>query len=810
MSSNLPSDHDPLHREALVRPEAAGTHALAAPLPPEEDEGAGLDVRRYLAALLRYKWMLILASILGAAAGFVIARIQDPVFQSASTIWVESSGGERGSGREQGPISTGALFSAQGWVDLLKSNAVMEPVARLQRLYLLPRPPADSVALTAFRVKDTYQPGIYRLVMHPNLPRFVLYRGELEVQRGQPGDSVGNTVGFEWVPSVTVLRPGRTIEFAVMRMRSAAVALSRRMEATVPRTGNSIKITLTGTSPGSTVAQLNAITERFVNLAAELKREKSTELKNILQEQLEASATNLHRAEAELEGFRVSTITLPSEPSSPLAPGLQITRSPVFDAFFAMKVERDQLRRDRVSLERALAERGDSGFSALDLQGIASTRGASELQAALQTMTTKQVELRVMRARYTEEYEPARRLAAEIATLQRQTIPSLVRQLVAQVQQSERDLDGRIEAQSRDMRQIPTRTIEEARLQRDVEIASQLYTTIQARYEETRLAEVSTKADIRILDPASPADAPIKRTALLLLAGGLVGGFGLAAMGALMLDRFDRRVRYPEQVTKEMGLAMLGTIPRAANGSKPPTEDDAAQVVEALRSLRLNLVHAHGTAGPLIVTITSPGSGDGKSFIASNLALAFADAGYRTLLIDGDIRRGALHRIMSANRKPGLLDHLSGQATREEIVQTTNIPSVDFLGCGTRKAGGPELLASAAMSQLLISLRTSYNVILVDSAPLGAGVDPLVLGSLTGSMLLVLRTGVTDRELAEMKLHQVDRLPIRLLGAVLNDVQPSGVYRYYSYLSGYGAHDEEESVAATGIKQIRGWVKPRN
>ena len=121
------------------------------------------------------------------------------------------------------------------------------------------------------------------------------------------------------------------------------------------------------------------------------------------------------------------------------------------------------------------------------------------------------------------------------------------------------------------------------------------------------------------------------------------------------------------------------------------------------------------------------------------------------------------------------------------------MPSVDFIGCGTRKMGGPELLASPQMSQLLISLRSQYGVIIMDSAPLGAGVDPLVLGSLTGSLLLVLRTGVTDRELAQAKLTDLDRLPIRILGAVLNDVKAEGIYKYYSYLPGYSSDDEAEA-----------------
>jgi Mrp family chromosome partitioning ATPase len=105
----------------------------------------------------------------------------------------------------------------------------------------------------------------------------------------------------------------------------------------------------------------------------------------------------------------------------------------------------------------------------------------------------------------------------------------------------------------------------------------------------------------------------------------------------------------------------------------------------------------------------------------------------------------------------------------------------------------PELLGSPAMLQLLMALRSGYNVVLLDSPPLGAGVDPLVLGTASGSLLVVLRSGVTDRELAEAKLDALDRLPIRILGAVLNDIRPGGHNRYYHYqyyTPGYEARDE--------------------
>jgi tyrosine-protein kinase Etk/Wzc len=201
-----------------------------------------------------------------------------------------------------------------------------------------------------------------------------------------------------------------------------------------------------------------------------------------------------------------------------------------------------------------------------------------------------------------------------------------------------------------------------------------------------------------------------------------------------------------------------------------------------------------------MATVTSPGPGEGKSFVVSNLALAFADAGHRTLLLDGDVRRGELHRLLDMRRKPGLTDLLQGTVPRDDVIQKTRYESLWFVGGGTRMHSAPELLSSPALAQFLLSLRSSYDVILVDSPPLGAGVDPFILATATGSLLLVMRTGVTDRELAEAKLDMLDRLPVRVLGAILNDVQPGGAYRYYGYqyyVEGYETQDEASEKAAS-------------
>lgn len=768
------------------------------------DPDGGIDWRRVLSALLRFKWLIAAVTLLGTAAGVGVTRFLMPEYAAQATIWIDVAD-RRGAERGPSPIRPGQLLDPEAWMDLLTSYVVLDQVVREQRLFLEPRSLADAAVLDPFRVTDEYRPGGYHLAVDDAGRGYTLATEDgIELERGVVGDSIGKRLGFLWAPAAGTLAPGRTVAFALATLRDAAAHLAGALDAQMDINGNFLRVELRGVYPARITAIVNSVARRYVQVAADLKRQKITELTKILSEQLQHAQANLRDTEAALEGFRVRTITLPLDRSAPAsssagrAGGGDAARDPVFATFFDTQLEREQARRDREALQRLLDQVGDSGLSGDALAVVGSVQRSAEFSEALKELTTKQAELRALRYRYSDEYPPVQRVTGDIATLERQTIPTLARALIGELAARERELGRRVDADSRNLRQIPPRAIEEARLRRGVTLAENLYTTLQQRYDEARLAEASAVPDVRILDSAVAPRRPVKNTAPRVILLAFFGSLGLAAVGAVLLDRVDPRVRYPDQISREMGLTILGAVPHVRpqarpgrnGGARPP--DDLAGAVEALRGVCLNLVYAHGAAGPVLVTITSPGAGDGKSFIAANLAHTFAEGGHRTLLVDADIRRGVLHRRLSARRRPGLTDYLRGEVPLEAVVQRTAHPGLALIGCGTRAYNAPELLGSQAMSHLLATLRPSYDVIVVDSSPLGAGVDPLILGTLTGSLVLVLRTGYSHRDVAAAKLEVLQRLPVRALGAILNDVPAGASYYYYSYyLPGYEAVEEE-------------------
>src|SRR3989449_897608 len=265
-------------------------------------------------------------------------------------------------------------------------------------------------------------PGRYRLTVDSAGRGYPLANADgLTLERGVVGDSIGARLGLLWAPPREVLSPGRRVRFAVATVRDGARRLEEALDVRTDPQGNFLHLGLRGPSPARVTDVVNAVAQRYVQVAADLKREKLTELTKILDQQLESARQNLSGAEAALEGFGVRTITLPSDRAAPGALGAD--PDPAIRSFFDVQLERDQARRDREALEQVVAQARDSGVSATALEAIGAVQRNADLSQALKELVAKQAELRALKYRYADAYPPVQRLTAEIATLQRETIP---------------------------------------------------------------------------------------------------------------------------------------------------------------------------------------------------------------------------------------------------------------------------------------------------------------------------------------------------------------------------------------------------
>jgi len=751
-----------------------------------------------MAAVRRYKWLIALLVVLAGVAGVGATRLIAPKYEVRATVWIASE--TPNVETRTGPIRSGELLRSGAWIELFRSYRIIDEVVRKLSLYLQPLDRTQAPLFEGFALADQFAPGSYELqvdrVKKDWSLRARIGRSFVEIEHGAIGDSVGRKAGFRWMPAATALENPKnaTVAFHVATPRETSLQMLDRLGVRLTQGSNFLWLTYSGNDPWLASRTLNTWVDEYVRVAADLKKRNVVEFANILEGQLQYAERATQDAEQAYQKFRVNAITLPTE-GVPVAAGVvERDRDPALNSYFQQKIEYDNLRHDREALEKSIANSTANSVpyeGLLLIPSVAQSPGAEALRDAFRTRYQLQARLTAERQNFTEEYSTVKSLRTSLDVLEKQTIPQLANQLLSQLRDREADYERRIKGASMDLQSIPPRTIEERRLNRAVVVSEGLYTNLKSRYAEAKLAEASATPDVSVLDTAIAPLAPTKDTARMLVLAAILGGFGLALALALALDKLDGKFRYPDQAMSELGMTIAGAVPRipkhGISGSSP---EQVVQFVESFRTLRMHVMHT-SRRDRLRLAVTSAAPGDGKSLVSSNLALSCAEAGLRTVLVDGDTRRGALHRMFGLQSKDGLTEYLTGALHENELAKATNHANLFLVSCGRRDSRSPELLTGPRLSRLVDYLSQTYDVVIFDTPPLAAGVDSYAISAATGNILMVLRMGKTERRLAATKLSILDRLPVDVLGAVLNEVSLTGEFQYYAYSSGYSIEGGE-------------------
>lgn len=758
-------------------------------------EPEGVDWRRMAHLLWRRKWWILLATVIGVAGGYIANRyFVSHQYQTTATVWVETSDGQRG------PIEATDFTYGQGWADIFQSNAVLRPVAEQFDLYLNVRSVrhADRQALFAdLGVTDQVQSGLYRFSVD-SAGQFLLEhdtRGVID--RGDLGSRIGEEVGFRWSPPEERIPAGTTATFELKSPTAAARGLSSRIQVMFnPQAGNIITTNLTWGDPERAARIHNAVIDTAISVAYQLKTQKLNRVVSVLQQQADSASERLQQAEMALEQYRVQNITEPDENETRVSPQGFTTQDPVFDRFFEKRISASQLASSLQQLQAELQRARQDSLDTMGLRMIPVVDSFSALAGALEELTSARSDREALLDQYTPQHPQVQEIESQIQELRDQEIPSLIQQTVTRLETRLSRLRQDIDEQAGELRQIPTRTIEEARRRRDMEMAEQLHNNILGRLKEAQLAASTSQPDLQVVDRAHPPTQPENtRRAIQIFMVATLGGLGLGVGGVVLHDMLDSSLQNPEDIEDGLRLPVLGMIPRIRN-SADPEDHEALEVLESFRALR-NQLARRGSPADQVILITSPAPRDGKSLVSANLAISYATAGKETVLVDVDVRRGNAETYFDLPGQPGFTDYLSGRIELPDMLQPTEIDRLTLVPHGDLKHFDPELLEGGRMQRLLRDLRARYDMVVLDGAPLVAGVDSMVLGEYSDKALLVLRAGGTDQNLAETRLEVASRFDLPVVGAVLNDVPDHApYYRYYSSYESYPYHPNGEEVVA--------------
>ncbi len=342
--------------------------------------------------------------------------------------------------------------------------------------------------------------------------------------------------------------------------------------------------------------------------------------------------------------------------------------------------------------------------------------------------------------------------------------------------------------------EVSRKADEFAALNRDVMRLRGLYDLIFNRLKEIDITIGIEPESIRRLERANPSGSPItpRRMQSIFMAAFIGLGIGLGLVFAL--EFLDDSIRYPEDVQKSLQLDFLGVIP-AANWDPQDLRthlisniDQKSGLAEAYRNVRSALLVAGKARGVRTLVLTSAVPKEGKTTTSLNMAVSLAQAGLRVLLVDGDMRRGELHKFFGLEGGRGLADVLVGQAKPESVIQRTGLNNLDLVATGPFPPNPAELMLRSEFTAFVDYAKRTYDRIVFDCPPIMAVSESAILASQVDGVVMVVWAGQTSRRLAQMSLQIIRQRGGHLLGCVLNNLE-FGRVGYYYYSTYYGYYD---------------------
>ena len=406
----------------------------------------------------------------------------------------------------------------------------------------------------------------------------------------------------------------------------------------------------------------------------------------------------------------------------------------------------------------------------------------------------------------------------------KQKIVDILESDFREARERETMLTGLLDQQKVAANQMAEKLVEYNILKREAEALKTLYDGLMTKLKETAISASLRSSNIRVVDPAmipsTPARPAKTRNVALAFLVGLVGGIGLA----LMREYLDNTVKTPDDVETLSRLPSLAVVPQFAgsngngrrhgllqgfssnNGLDKRIELVAqhlpkSQMSEAFRALRTSILLSQADHPPQVILVTSALPREGKTTAAANLAVTLAQLGDKTVLVDADLRKPGVGRLLNltGGKYAGLSSYLAGVSSLDLVsIPHPAIPNLVAIPTGPLPPNPADLLSSHKLVEAIAELRTKFKFIVIDSPPIMAATDAVILSVQADGVLLVVRSGETPKEAFTRTRDLLNSVKCRILGVVLNAVDASAPdyyysYRYYPYSYGYGPQEAGET-----------------
>lgn len=695
--------------------------------PDSDEEGTPVDFLGMIGALWRRKWIVLAITAAFGVAAFLWVRSQPPVYRARAVIQlVDGRRALAGSLGNNTDDRSGSSVSMLSEIEVIKSRAIASEVA-------------DS----------------------------------------------------------ELVRPGAN---ASARERLTSVVLNG-LDASPRKQTNLIDLTFRSNDPDVAKRVVNRVAFVYQSASTRISQQQSRRRSEFIEQQLSKYDQQLAGAEHALSSFRTNQQAYTSaEKFSAQQSGLADYRIRERD----LDAERAIVRGVLEGMESTDRARRDEAFRMLSSSpGLSTNATVGRLYAKLDEYETKVAEQTTGAWSSAPTHPEVQRLDTLIANT-RAELTDAVRAHVRLLDARVKSLQDLVSSSASSLRQLPSAEAEETRLVQNADALRQQTALLRTELQQARIAEAASVGQVEIIDLATRSTANItalSRVLVFALAFGVLCGGGLA----ILLERLDRTIKRRDEIELSLQLPVLATIPRIAvrevkangNGRSLPSsrslglarlsrsdDDTAAITEEAFRQLRTGLLYSWVPGAPLRrILVTSPVQGDGKTSIAANLGIVLAQQGYSVIAIDCDMHAPRLHRAFQLPLSPGLGDILTHQLKGKEYVQETSVPNLFVLAAGSVNGSPGDLVGGQSMKELLDELSQRFDMVILDTAPVLAVSDSVILSTNADAVLLVVRAGRTTPVDATDAIRYLTTVGARVAGVVLNDPEER-VRQYGGYYRG--------------------------
>ncbi len=623
--------------------------------------------------------------------------------------------------------------------------------------------------------------------------------------------------GISCVFSETFLKNPFPVTWFIVRQRDAIGWLSKNltvydknMERSYGREkDNFVGISMTGRDYKRITRIINTIADEFVSKSLGFKKRKTNEAITVLEKQLKAAAEQVASTQNAVREYRSH------HPNVALAGELQSSISNMAmleSSMYSSRSSAEEAQRIQSQLSTASESEQDlyinEALLFLSRQGVVSAAVLqTEFNQLLQQKTT-------LSTGYAKTHPQVVQNRAKIVNIRGKTIGLLI-QYIKDATTSTYQQSSKIQEITARMHGLPVQQLQLAELERKAQVAAEIHSSVLTRYNQAKISDAVEMPDVFIMDYAIEPEGSVGILGKLKILGiGALVVLLLAFGPAVAFDLFDQTVRTESELTKFLPYTFLESIPviEPEDGKKPrkkrkkqessPTkirQIDSKLVTasytpdftnEIFRSLRSKIMLKMHDLEKKRLIVTSLGMNEGKSLVTANLAITMAQQKLRTLLIDGDIRRGVQHNTFVLKKKPGLADFLFSEdpVTPENVaplLQSTHVPNLSLIASGPNVPNPSELLGLPRLATLLEYLSTQFDVILLDTPPIGVSVDAAIINKLFNGVLLVVKAGSTNVIAFKKRLKEFPNLQQSTIGMVLNQAELDSSmkrYKYYSYV----------------------------